>query len=221
MEMTNVGNLLELRRIYSRGITGKGITTAVLDTGIYAHPDFFIPQNKILYFQDFVRNRRGPFDDNGHGTHVSGIIASGGRFGDGSGIGVAPESSIVMLKVLERDGSGKIKNMIKGMEWICLNHKKYGIRIVNISVGMPVKNVENPDEDILVKKVEELWNAGLVVAVAAGNDGHHIRLQAREQAGKLLLLEPEQKQAENILGRVLYLEAVSVSLTSLRQLPIF
>ena len=60
MEMTNVGNLLELRRIYSRGITGKGITTAVLDTGIYAHPDFFIPQNKILYFQDFVRNRRGP-----------------------------------------------------------------------------------------------------------------------------------------------------------------
>ena len=135
MEMTNVGNLLELRRIYSRGITGKGITTAVLDTGIYAHPDFFIPQNKILYFQDFVRNRRGPFDDNGHGTHVSGIIASGGRFGDGSGIGVAPESSIVMLKVLERDGSGKIKNMIKGMEWICMNHKKYGIRIVNISVG--------------------------------------------------------------------------------------
>ena len=116
MEMTNVGNLLELRRIYSRGITGKGITTAVLDTGIYAHPDFFIPQNKILYFQDFVRNRRGPFDDNGHGTHVSGIIASGGRLGDGSGIGVAPESSIVMLKVLERDGSGKIKNMIKGME---------------------------------------------------------------------------------------------------------
>ena len=52
MEMTNVGNLLELRRIYSRGITGKGITTAVLDTGIYAHPDFFIPQNKILYFQE-------------------------------------------------------------------------------------------------------------------------------------------------------------------------
>lgn len=118
-----------------------------------------------------MRNRRGPFDDNGHGTHVSGIIASGGRFGDGSGIGVAPESSIVMLKVLERDGSGKIKNMIKGMEWICLNHKKYGIRIVNISVGMPVKNIENPDEDILVKKVEELWNAGLVVVVAAGNDG--------------------------------------------------
>ncbi len=43
--------------------------------------------------------------------------------------------------------------------------------IVNISVGMPVKNIENPDEDILVKKVEELWNAGLVVVVAAGNDG--------------------------------------------------
>lgn len=171
MKMTNVGNLLELRRIYSRGITGKGITTAVLDTGIYTHPDFFIPQNRILYFQDFVRNRRGPFDDNGHGTHVSGIIASGGHLGDGSGIGVAPESMIVMLKVLEKDGSGKIKNMIKGIEWILANYKKYGIRIVNISVGMQVKNIENPEDDILVKKVEELWNAGLIVIVAAGNDG--------------------------------------------------
>ena len=132
MGMTNVGNLLELRRIYSRGITGKGITTAVLDTGIYAHPDFFIPRNKIVYFQDFIRNRKGPFDDNGHGTHVSGIIASGGRLGDGSGIGVAPESGIVMLKVLEKDGSGKIKNMLKGMEWILLNHEKYGDTIEKV-----------------------------------------------------------------------------------------
>ena len=47
-----------------------------------------------------------------------------------------------MLKVLEKDGSGKIKNMLKGMEWILLNHEKYGIRIVNISVGMPVKNID-------------------------------------------------------------------------------
>ena len=171
MKMTNVGSLLELKRIYSRGITGKGITTAVLDTGIYSHPDFLIPQNRILYFRDFVRNRRGPFDDNGHGTHVSGIIASAGRMGDGSSIGVAPESAIVMLKVLEKDGSGKLDTMLKGMDWILANYERYGIRIVNISVGMPVKNMENPEEEKLVKKVERLWNEGLVVVVAAGNDG--------------------------------------------------
>ena len=171
MKITNVGNLLQLKRIYSRGITGRGITAAVLDTGIYAHPDFLIPQNRILYFQDFIRNRRGPFDDNGHGTHVSGIIASGGRIFGESNIGVAPESAIVMLKVLEQDGSGKIENMVKGMEWILENYEKYGIRIVNISVGMPVKDIENPEEDVLVKKVEKLWDAGLVVIVAAGNDG--------------------------------------------------
>ena len=57
MGMTNVGNLLELRRIYSRGITGKGITTAVLDTGIYAHPYFVIQRIKIVYFRDFIINR--------------------------------------------------------------------------------------------------------------------------------------------------------------------
>ena len=83
MEMTNVGNLLELRRIYSRGITGKGITTAVLDTGIYAHPDFFIPQNKILYFQDFVRIEEVPLMIMGMGPMSVELSHQGGRFGDG------------------------------------------------------------------------------------------------------------------------------------------
>ena len=156
---------------HQHGFLGEGIGIAYLDTGLFPHKDFSPHSTRIAKFVDFVHSKSFSYDDNGHGTHVSGIIASGGRLGDGSGIGVAPESGIVMLKVLEKDGSGKIKNMLKGMEWILLNHEKYGIRIVNISVGMPVKNIENPEEEELVKKVEQLWNTGLVVVVAAGNDG--------------------------------------------------
>lgn len=173
MKMTNLyaGSLPALREIHSRGITGKGVAVAVLDTGIYPHPDFFVPEKRILCFKDFVGGKNALYDDNGHGTHVSGIIASGGRAPDGSRIGTAPEARLLALKVLEKDGGGKISNMLLGLDWILKNHLRYMIRIVNISVGMPVKNETDPEEDVLVKKVEQLWDAGLTVVVAAGNGG--------------------------------------------------
>ncbi|MCD8018481.1 MAG: S8 family peptidase [Clostridiales bacterium] len=167
----NGNQFFDLSEIYSRGITGKGITAAVLDTGIYSHRDFMIPVCRICYFRDFVNGKREPYDDNGHGTHVSGIIASAGRRSDGRLIGIAPEASIMALKVLDRDGRGQVRTMVRAIDWILKHYKDRDIRIVNISVGMPVENQENPQKDLLVQKVEELWNHGLVVVVAAGNEG--------------------------------------------------
>lgn len=168
---TDVNQFYNLSHIYSRGITGQGIATAVLDTGIYMHEDFMIPQNRICCFRDFINERTTVYDDNGHGTHVSGIIASAGRTSDGKIIGIAPETSIVACKVLDQNGNGKISTMLQAIDWILLHYQQYGIRIVNISVGMPVKNWNNPQKDILVQKVEQLWDEGLVVVVAAGNEG--------------------------------------------------
>ena len=167
MGMTNVGNLLELRRIYSRGITGKGITTAVLDTGIYAHPDFFIPRNKIVYFQDFIRNRKGPFDDNGHGTHVSGILAGDGTASGGKYKGAAPGCSIAALKVLDRFGNGSREDVMRAFRWIMEFGSIYHIRIVNISVGTTSR--DHKEQTDLLEGVEKLWDLGFVVVAAAGN----------------------------------------------------
>lgn len=163
--------IFDLSEIYSRGITGRGIAAAVLDTGIYEHEDFKNPENRICCFHDFVNEKPTAYDDNGHGTHVSGIIASGGVSPEGKPIGMAPEASIAALKVLDHQGSGKISAMLQAIDWILHNYRRYGIRIVNISVGMPVKNWKDPQKDPLVQKVEELWNEGLVVVVAAGNEG--------------------------------------------------
>ena len=171
MKKNTGGSYFNLTPFYRRGITGKGVTVAVLDTGIFPHEDFLFPQNKIRCFRDFTSQKNSPYDDNGHGTHVCGIIASGGHLPDGSGIGIAPEASLAAMKVLDRFGSGKTTDMVRGIDWILLHRKEYGIRIVNISVGMPVKPDTNPEEDILVKRVEALWDAGLVVVVAAGNEG--------------------------------------------------
>ena len=164
-------NIFHLSQIYSRGITGKGIAAAALDTGIYEHEDFRFPKNRICCFRDFINGKNMPYDDNGHGTHVSGIVASG-RFGPGTKrIGIAPEAEIAALKVLDEKGSGKISTMMQAIDWLLQNYRRFGIRIVNISVGMPVKNWRDPQRDPLVQKVEELWDAGLTVVVAAGNEG--------------------------------------------------
>lgn len=164
-------NIFHLSQIYSRGITGKGIAAAVLDTGIYEHEDFRFPKNRICCFRDFINGKNMPYDDNGHGTHVSGIVASSG-FGPGTKrIGIAPEAEIAALKVLDEKGSGKISTMMQAIDWLLQNYRRFGIRIVNISVGMPVKNWRDPQRDPLVQKVEELWDAGLTVVVAAGNEG--------------------------------------------------
>lgn len=85
------------------GITGKGVGVAVLDTGIYIHEDL---KGKILGFKDFVHGKKLPYDDNGHGTHVSAMIAGSGAASGGIFKGIAPGSRILGIKVLDRKGNG-------------------------------------------------------------------------------------------------------------------
>lgn len=143
-----------------------GICVAVLDTGIYRHIDF---GNRIVGFADMVAGRRNPYDDSGHGTHVAGIIAGDGTASKGKYVGVAPKSDIVAVKVLDRVGSGLIKNVIKGLKWIEDNHDRYNIRIVNISFGTTSKNIK--DEQEMIRMVEKLWDEGIIIVAAAGNSG--------------------------------------------------
>ncbi len=146
--------------------TGRGVGVAVLDTGIYPHMDF---DNRIICFQDFVQKRANPYDDNGHGTHVAGIIAGSGKASKGVCRGVAPECNLICLKVLDASGNGMQLNTIRALEWLLANYKRYGIRIVNISVGSVSKNYRQHDG--LIRAVERVWDEGLVVVTAAGNGG--------------------------------------------------
>lgn len=139
--------------------TGKGVTIAFLDTGICSIPDF---QNRILFFKDFLNSKRNIYDDNGHGTHVSGIASSNGYYK-----GLAPQSNIVMLKVLNESGQGNASDVIAGIQWIADNYKRYNIKIVNMSIGTST-SVNN---DPLVEAVEKLWDMGIIVVAAAGNNG--------------------------------------------------
>ncbi|WP_461812102.1 S8 family peptidase [Faecalimonas sp.] len=148
-------------------VEGKEIGVAILDTGIALHPDF---DKRILCFRDFVNDQEMFYDDNGHGTHIAGIIGGSGKLSGGKYAGIAPKCNLIPLKVLDKRGNGEIDHVIQGSKWILKNAKKYHIRIVNISVGT-LPDTNRIEEEKLLTAVEEMWDEGLVVVVAAGNYG--------------------------------------------------
>lgn len=165
--MNQVKEWVHCEDAYRLGYTGKGVGVAVLDTGIYPHQDF---DNRIAAFIDMVQKKRSPYDDNGHGTHISGIIGGSGTASDGRYQGVAPECRLISIKVLDHKGNGYASDVLAGLKWIRENKERYGIRIVNISVGSFTKKGMS-ENSALVKGVNAAWDDGLVVVVAAGNNG--------------------------------------------------
>lgn len=147
-------------------LTGKNVGIAFLDTGIFPHIDF---DDRILVFRDFIDRRDLPYDNNGHGTHTAGIAAGSGRAGNGRYVGLAPEASIISLKVLDQYGNGQKEEVLRALDWVIRHREQYGIRIVNISVGTTEKDYRV--HLALIDAVERAWDAGLVVVAAAGNMG--------------------------------------------------
>jgi minor extracellular protease Epr len=133
---------------------GRGIPVAVVDTGVdLSNPG--LPH--ILPGYNVVNPATPPQDDNGHGTHVAGIV--GGTWDNGSG--VAPEAAIVPVKVLDAFGAGSLSDVVDGLNW-CLQKS---IPIINLSLGAP-----QGTESMRVA-IQALAVAGVLVAAAAGNDG--------------------------------------------------
>ncbi|MFZ5354054.1 MAG: S8 family peptidase [Bacillota bacterium] len=147
---------------WNSSITGKGIGIAVIDTGIYPHDDL---SGRIIAFKDLVNKKAKPYDDNGHGTHVAGDIAS-----DGSQYkGTAPAAYVIGVKVLNKLGSGRLSTVIDGIQWCIENKNKYFIRVINLSLGSPA-SVSYADDPVC-QAAEAAWNSGIVVCAAAGNEG--------------------------------------------------
>jgi serine protease AprX len=164
--------------VQSFGVTGAGIGVAVIDSGIATWHDDLTNNTSKVYpygnqrvskFVDFVNGRALPYDDNGHGTHVSGIIAGNGYDSKGEKAGIAPGASIVSLKVLNANGQGTISNIIGALNWVAANYKTYNIRVVNMSVGAGV--YESYWTDPLTLAAKNVTDKGITIVAAAGNLG--------------------------------------------------
>jgi serine protease AprX len=156
-------------KAHDLGFTGKDVTVAVIDTGVAPHPDLTYPESRIVAWNDLVNGRSTPYDDNGHGTHVAGIIAGNGYSSRGKYAGMAPEAKLVAVKALDRKGSGNTSDIISAIEWCIENKETYGIKAINLSIGAAAEHPYN--DDPLSRAVNVAWSNGIVVCVAAGNDG--------------------------------------------------
>lgn len=165
--MERIRELLNTSYAHKRGYTGKGITVAVMDTGLFLHKDL---RGRVKGFYDVLENETECYDDNGHGTHVAGIIGADGCASRGQYMGMAPGCGILPIKVLDRRGGGNTRQVKKAIRWMLEHKDEYNIRILNISVGM-LKNAREEEQVELIKLVEEVWDAGIVVVAAAGNNG--------------------------------------------------
>ncbi|GAB4566163.1 MAG: hypothetical protein Kow0047_17340 [Anaerolineae bacterium] len=162
---------------WAQGITGQGITVAIVDSGVekrtaHGQPgsDFGQGKGKRLKARVSVSHvSHNPRDRYGHGTAVAGIIGGDGAVSGGQYVGIAPEVDLVSVKIGGDDGTGYESDLIAGLQWIYDHKDQYNIRVVNLSVtgATPMSYHESPID----AAVEILWFNGIVVVVAAGNAG--------------------------------------------------
>ena len=162
------------------GYSGAGVGVAIVDSGITSwHDDLghhgsssnvrTSGGQRVVAFVDFVNGRTAAYDDNGHGSHVAGIVAGNGYDSFGAHAGIAPEAHLVGLKVLDDRGRGVISDVIAALDWIVANRAQHNIRVANLSVGAAV--VESYRTDPLTLAAKRAVDAGIVVVTAAGNLG--------------------------------------------------
>ncbi|MEC1636137.1 S8 family serine peptidase [Bacillus mojavensis] len=146
---------IQVKQAWKEGLTGKNVKIAVIDSGISPHDDLSISggYSAVSYTSSYK-------DDNGHGTHVAGII---GAKHNGYGIdGVAPEAQIYAVKALDQNGSGDLQGLLKGIDWSIAN----GMDIVNMSLGT------SSDSQILHDAMDKAYEKGVLLVAASGNDGN-------------------------------------------------
>lgn len=146
---------IQVKQAWKAGLTGKNVKIAVIDSGISPHDDLSIAggYSAVSYTSSYK-------DDNGHGTHVAGII---GAKHNGYGIdGIAPEAQVYAVKALDQNGSGDLQGLLQGIDW-SITH---GMDIVNMSLGT------TSDSKILHDAVDKAYEQGILLVAASGNDGN-------------------------------------------------
>ncbi len=166
--MNHVKEIVHAKNVYNHGYTGTGIRIALLDTGISAmHPDF---RNCNIIFRDFVNGKVSAYDDNGHGTHIGGILCGNGYMSKGKISGMAPNADLLVIKVLDHQGNGNTDEVLKALDWIKKNHNRFQIKLMNFSVGF-LPRAKKKEQDELLQAIDDLWDEGIMIITAAGNNG--------------------------------------------------
>ena len=172
-------NITSANTFWNAGFDGSGIDIALIDTGVVPVDGLAWPGKVIhgpdLSFESQADNLRH-LDTFGHGTHLAGIIA--GRDGADSNFrGMAPGARLVSVKVGDAQGAVDVSQVIAAIDWVIQHRTDNGMNIRVIALAYGTDGVQPYEIDPLSHMVEKAWNAGIVVVVAAGNDGNEAPLR--------------------------------------------
>jgi serine protease AprX len=155
---------------------GRGVVLALLDSGFYPHPDLVQPENRILATIDAMADPPIEGADfsrtevrSWHGLMTSVVAAGNGYLSGGRYRGIASEAGLVLARVGQPNMRIPDRDIIHGLRWMRANHRRFGIRVLNISLGGDAEATTGADP--LVQAVEALVAEGVMVIAAAGNTG--------------------------------------------------
>ncbi|MDQ3757261.1 MAG: S8 family serine peptidase [Actinomycetota bacterium] len=157
-------------KAWGQGTTGKGITVAVIDTGVDTSGDL---AGRVIGAADFSGENQPYVDSYGHGTFVAGLIAGTGAGSNGAVKGVAPDANIFSVKIAGKDGSTDIFRLLAALEFVAIHKDAFGIRVLNLSLGSD--STQSYKVDPLNFAVQRVWNSGIVVVASAGNGGRILK----------------------------------------------
>jgi subtilisin len=156
---------------------GSGVTVAILDTGIDGtHPEFQDgsnpPNSRVVNGFNALVGGGSYADDNGHGTHMAGIIAA--ALNSLGIVGAAPQATFLAVKVLDQYGAGYLSDFIYGLQWVHNNGSPLA-KLVNTSLGF------SNDSQPLMKAIQSLYTSGVIMVASAGN--HCAQSPAQDEGG--------------------------------------
>lgn len=154
--------------------TGKGVTICFIDSGFTLHPDLVKNKNRIKKIVDITHPKRplsyfkNAHNNSWHGTMTSVVCAGDGFLSKGLYKGIASDAELVLLKVMDDKGKISTENIAKALKWVLRNHKKYNIRIVNMSLGDDEPT--SYKTSVVDQLAEKVIAAGISIVAAVGND---------------------------------------------------
>lgn len=164
----NIKAVNNVRLTQELNYTGKNICIGLIDSGVYPHPDLTKPFKKIIKFKDIINEFEYPYDDNGHGTFMSGIICSSGAASKDTYKGIAPNSSIYCVKAFNSLGKGYISNIFSALDILISESSEFNIRVICLPFEIATENA------FIVSMFNRLFNMcidnNITVVVPSGSN---------------------------------------------------
>ncbi|HVL32641.1 MAG TPA: S8 family serine peptidase [Actinomycetota bacterium] len=173
--MQRVADAIGARALWDNGITGEGVDVALIDSGVVPVEGLTTP-DKVINGPDISFDSQSPrmrhLDAFGHGTHMAGIIAGrDAESGPGSFSGIAPGARILNVKVANAVGATDVSQVIAAIDWVVQHRTDNGLNVRVLNLAFGTDSLQDYVLDPLAYAAEVAWRKGIVVVVAAGNEG--------------------------------------------------